>query len=71
MLTLIAAKLPVTIQLAVMAIFFAFLIGIPMGILAAVKKNTPLDYLASFVALSAGVVAATAGAGAATGASER
>ncbi|WP_119275015.1 ABC transporter permease [Taklimakanibacter deserti] len=51
-LNLIAAKLPVTIQLAVMAIFFAFLIGIPMGILAAVKKNTALDYLASFVALS-------------------
>jgi len=51
-LKLIAAKLPVTIQLAVMAIFFAFLIGIPMGILAAVKKNTVLDYFASFVALS-------------------
>ncbi|QIG48602.1 ABC transporter permease [Nordella sp. HKS 07] len=51
-LSLIAAKLPVTIQLAVMAIFFAFVIGIPMGILAAVKKNTPLDYLASFIALS-------------------
>ncbi|HTN95453.1 MAG TPA: ABC transporter permease [Nordella sp.] len=51
-LSLIAAKLPVTIQLAVMAIFFAFLIGIPMGILAAVKKNTALDYLASFIALS-------------------
>lgn len=51
-LKLIAAKLPVTIQLAVMAIFFAFVIGIPMGMLAAVKKNTPLDYLASFIALS-------------------
>jgi peptide/nickel transport system permease protein len=51
-LNLIAAKLPVTIQLAVMAIFFAFVIGIPMGILAAVKKNTVLDYFASFVALS-------------------
>jgi len=51
-LSLIAAKLPVTVQLAVMAIFFAFVIGIPMGILAAVKKNTPLDYLASFIALS-------------------
>lgn len=51
-LNLIAAKLPVTIQLAVMAIFFAFVIGIPMGILAAVKKNTVLDYLASFIALS-------------------
>ena len=35
-----------------MAIFFAFAIGIPMGILAAVKKNTVFDYLANFVALS-------------------
>ena len=49
---LIAEKLPVTIQLAIMAIFFAFAIGIPMGILAAVKKNTVFDYLANFVALS-------------------
>lgn len=51
-LELIAEKLPVTIQLAVMSIFFAFLIGIPMGILAAVKKNTAFDYLANFIALS-------------------
>ena len=49
---LIAEKLPVTIQLAIMAIFFAFAIGIPMGILAAVKKNTVFDYFANFVALS-------------------
>lgn len=49
---LIAEKLPVTIQLAVMAMFFAFVIGVPMGILAAVKKNTVIDYIASIVALS-------------------
>lgn len=51
-LKLIGDKLPVTIQLAIMSIFFAFLIGIPMGILAAVKKNTALDYIANVVALS-------------------
>ncbi len=51
-LKLIGDKLPVTIQLAVMSIFFAFVIGIPMGILAAVKKNTALDYIANVVALS-------------------
>jgi len=49
--TLIAEKLPVTIQLAVMSIVFALLIGIPMGILAAVKKNTALDLVANFIAL--------------------
>jgi len=51
-LELILQKLPVTIQLAVMAMFFAMLIGIPIGILAAVKKNTAIDYIANIVALS-------------------
>ncbi|MBT9372890.1 ABC transporter permease [Rhizobium sp. CSW-27] len=51
-LELIGEKLPVTIQLAIMAMIFAFAIGVPMGILAAVKKNTVLDYIASIVALS-------------------
>lgn len=51
-LELIGQKLPVTIQLAVMSMFFAFIIGVPMGILAAVKKNTVLDYIANLVALS-------------------
>lgn len=49
---LIAEKLPVTIQLAIMSMIFAFAIGVPMGILAAVKKNTAIDYIASIVALS-------------------
>ncbi|CDZ37566.1 Glutathione ABC transporter, permease protein [Neorhizobium galegae bv. officinalis] len=51
-LELILQKLPVTIQLAVMAMFFAMLIGIPIGILAAVKKNTFVDYIANVLALT-------------------
>lgn len=51
-LTLVGQKLPVTIQLAIMSMIFAFVIGIPMGILAAVKKNTALDYIANVIALS-------------------
>ncbi len=51
-LELIGQKLPVTIQLAVMAMFFAMVIGIPIGILVAVKKNTWIDYTANIVALS-------------------
>lgn len=51
-LDLIGAKLPVTIQLAVMAMVFAMLIGIPAGILSAVKKGTVTDYAANVVALS-------------------
>ena len=49
---LIADKLPVTIQLAVMAMLFAFLVGIPAGIVSAVRKGTWADYLANFIALS-------------------
>jgi peptide/nickel transport system permease protein len=51
-LLLIAQKLPPTIQLAVMAMAFAILVGVPMGILAAIRKNTVFDYVASIVALS-------------------
>ncbi|MCQ1837049.1 ABC transporter permease [Neorhizobium galegae] len=51
-LELILQKLPVTIQLAVMAMFFAMVIGIPIGILAAVKKNTFIDYIANVLALT-------------------
>jgi peptide/nickel transport system permease protein len=51
-LDLIADKLPVTIQLAVMAMIIAFVIGIPAGILSASKKGTPVDYIANIVALS-------------------
>lgn len=49
---LMAQKLPVTIQLAVMSMIFALLIGIPTGILSAVKKGTVTDYVANVVALS-------------------
>ncbi len=48
---LIAQKLPVTLQLAVMAIGFALVIGIPLGILAAVNKNRVTDYFVSVLAL--------------------
>ena len=49
---LILDKLPVTIQLAVMAMFFAVIVGIPAGIISAVKKGTLTDYIANIVALS-------------------
>lgn len=51
-LELIAEKLPVTIQLAIMAIVIAVLIGIPAGIVSAVRKGTATDYVANIVALS-------------------
>ena len=48
---LIIEKLPVTIELAAFAIVIALLIGVPMGILSAVKRNTAWDYGANAVAL--------------------
>jgi peptide/nickel transport system permease protein len=51
-LQLIADKLPVTVQLALMAMAIAMAIGIPTGILSAVKKGGPIDYIANFIALS-------------------
>jgi peptide/nickel transport system permease protein len=49
---MILDKLPVTIQLAIMAMIVALLIGIPAGIISAVKKGTPWDVGANVVALS-------------------
>jgi peptide/nickel transport system permease protein len=49
---LVLTKLPVTLQLGAMAFCIAVCIGIPAGILAAVKRNTAWDYLASFVGLA-------------------
>ncbi len=49
---LIAQTLPVTIQLAIASLIIALLIGIPTGVLAAVKKGTWLDYVANAISLS-------------------
>lgn len=49
---LIAQKLPVTLQLALMSLIFAVVIGIPAGILSAYRKGTLTDYVANVVALS-------------------
>ena len=49
---LILQKLPVTMQLAGMAFVIALSIGVPMGILSAVFRNRPLDYVANFVGLA-------------------
>jgi peptide/nickel transport system permease protein len=50
-LKLVLAKLPVTLQLASMAIIIALSIGITAGVISAVRKNTALDYAANVFAL--------------------
>ncbi len=49
--SLVAEKLPVTLQLAGMALLIAICIGIPAGIISAVKKETWWDYAANLFAL--------------------
>jgi len=51
-LTLIGQKLPVTLQLAAMAMIFALAVGVPAGILAAVRKGTMVETGANVAALS-------------------
>src|SRR5438874_5825336 len=48
---LIAEKLPVTAELALLAMLFALVIGVPAGVLAAVKNNTAVEYGATMAAL--------------------
>ncbi len=50
-LQLIKEKLPVTLELAALAMAIALLIGIPAGIVSAVAKDSPWDYAANLVAL--------------------
>ncbi len=49
---LIAAALPVSLELGGIALCIALLIGIPFGIAAAVRQNTWIDYLASTTAMA-------------------
>jgi peptide/nickel transport system permease protein len=50
-LALIWEKLPVTLELAGIAILIALAIGIPAGIISAVRRNSAWDYAANAVAL--------------------
>ncbi|HYM29663.1 MAG TPA: ABC transporter permease [Candidatus Cybelea sp.] len=49
---LIAQKLPVTIELAALAMLIALAIGIPAGIVSAVRKDSLADYAANMLGLA-------------------
>jgi peptide/nickel transport system permease protein len=51
-LDLIASRLPVTLQLAVMAMVLALVVGLVAGVIAAVKKRSAWDYGANVFALA-------------------
>lgn len=43
--TLIAERFPVSLQLAIVAMAFALLVSIPLGVIAALRRNSWIDYL--------------------------
>jgi peptide/nickel transport system permease protein len=49
---LIAQAVPITIQLAMSAMLVSSVVAVPLGILSAVKRNTPLDVVARLLALA-------------------
>ena len=54
--SLIAAKLPATLELATAAYLLALLVGIPFGIIAGLKPRSPWDYsLAGFTMIGVGI----------------
>lgn len=48
---IIAQGLPVSAQLGILSMIIAIVIGIPMGIIAALRQNTIVDYTATFIAI--------------------
>jgi len=48
---LLLQRLPATLELAGLALLVASLAGLPIGVISAVKKNTPTDFIAKTLAL--------------------
>jgi ABC-type dipeptide/oligopeptide/nickel transport system permease component len=50
--TMILERVPATAELAIAAMFVAIVIAIPLGVVAAVRRGTPVDYAAMTFALA-------------------
>lgn len=48
---LVLERLPATLQLSSASIFLSVLVSLPLGIIAALKRNSMVDYAASFLAV--------------------
>jgi len=49
---IVGATLPVSLQLGAASMLFALVVGIPLGVLAAMRQNTWVDFVASLVTVS-------------------
>jgi oligopeptide transport system permease protein len=46
--SVIAEKFPVSLRIGIVGIFFAVIIGVPLGIISALRQNTWIDYVCLF-----------------------
>ena len=49
--TELGRRLPITVELLIMAIFFSLILGVPPGVLSAIRPGTPLDWLTRFTSV--------------------
>lgn len=47
----LATKLPITLELTVLAMLIATIIAVPLGLISAIKQDTPADYLARVISI--------------------
>src|SRR5262245_25009610 len=48
----ILPRIPVTAKLAGLALLFSIMFGVPLGVVSAVRQNSPLDYILRVISLS-------------------
>lgn len=48
----IAPRIPISAKLAGLALFFSVILGVPLGVISAVRQNTGLDYFLRILSLS-------------------
>ncbi|WP_119422814.1 ABC transporter permease [Desertibaculum subflavum] len=48
----IGPRIPITAKLALMALIFSIVLGLPLGVISAVRQNTKLDYALRVISLS-------------------
>jgi peptide/nickel transport system permease protein len=48
----LAAKFPITLELTVLSLLIAAIIAVPLGLLSAIKQDTPADYIARIISIT-------------------
>jgi len=48
----LAEKLPITLELTVLAMLIATIIAVPLGLISAIKQDTPADYIARVISIA-------------------